>query len=364
MTTGGMTTGRIAERMRASPTLADLWSTGRNHFNLIRLVAAWLVIWSHAWAITGTAGNDHFARLTLSKSAGAFAVDVFFAISGFLVAASCERNGWREFLLARALRIYPALIVCVTLTVCVLGPLLTTAADYWRDGATWRYLWANATLWRAEFWLPGVFETLPRTAANGSLWTLPIEGRLYLALLAASALGMLRPWRYLPAWALAIAGAAAFAWLRAPLQEHLAYLLWVTAFFITGTLLWTWRARVRLSWWPLLPLLGLAAVSRGSVWFVPVYFALVVHGTFCLAFLPRLPRIERTDLSYGLYLYGWPMQQVAMLLGATTVLTNTLAASALAFVCAALSWFVVERPALGWKRRLLARRPALESAPA
>lgn len=342
-------------RFSVSPTLDHAWASGRNHFNMIRLIAAWLVIWSHAWAITGTAGNDHFARLTLSKSAGAFAVDVFFVISGFLVAASCERNGWREFLLARALRIYPALIVCVALTVCVLGPLLTTAADYWRDAATWRYLWANATLWRAEFWLPGVFETLPRTAANGSLWTLPIEGRLYLALLAAGALGMLRAWRYLPAWTLAIAGAAAFAWLRAPLQEHLAYLVWVTAFFITGTLLWTWRARIRLSWWPLLPLLGLAAIGRGTLGFVPVYFALVVYGTFCLAFLPRLPRIERNDLSYGLYLYGWPMQQLALVLGATTVLANTIAASALAFACAALSWFLVERPALRWKRRLLTR---------
>jgi peptidoglycan/LPS O-acetylase OafA/YrhL len=359
-----MTTSSNSERMRVSPTLQDAWNGGRNHFNLIRLAAAWLVIWSHAWPITGTVGNDLFARLTLSKSAGAFAVDVFFVISGFLVAASYERNGWREFLVARALRIYPALIVCVVLTVGVLGPLLTTAADYWRDGTTWRYLWGNVTLWRAEFWLPGVFETLPRTAANGSLWTLPIEGRLYLALLAAGAVGMLRPWRYLPAWALAISGACAFAWLHAPLPDHLAYLSWVTAFFITGILLWTWRARVRLSWWALLPVLGLAAASRGSIWFVPAYFALVVYGTFCLAFLPRLPRIERTDLSYGLYLYGWPMQQLAMLLGATSVLSNTLASSALALACAALSWFLVERPALGWKRRLLAHRAAMDAAPA
>ncbi len=57
--------------MRAAsraPTLLDAWDGGRNHFHLIRLIAAWLVIWSHAWAITGTAGNDHFARLTLSRT--------------------------------------------------------------------------------------------------------------------------------------------------------------------------------------------------------------------------------------------------------------------------------------------------------
>lgn len=334
------------------PTLADAWSGGRNHFNLIRLVAAWMVIWSHAWAITGTPGNDPFAHLTLTRSAGAFAVDVFFVISGFLVAASFERHGWRGFLLARVLRIYPALVVCTLLTVCVLGPLLTTAPDYWRNPTTWRFLAGNATLWRAEFWLPGVFETLPRTAVNGSLWTLPIEGRLYLALLVAGTFCMLRPRRYALAWGLALAAACAYAWRHAPLPEWLAYLIWVTAFFITGTLLWVWRERLVLSWWGLLPLLLAAAATRGTPWFVPAYFATVAYGTFCVAFLARLPSTGRNDLSYGLYLYGWPMQQLALLAGAITPVSNTIAATALALACAALSWFLVEKPALGLRRRL------------
>ncbi|MBP6749453.1 MAG: acyltransferase, partial [Xanthomonadaceae bacterium] len=166
----GITSGTTKARV----SIGDAWRGGRNNFNLIRLFAAWLVIYSHAWAITGIDGSDLVGRMTITKSAGAFAVDVFFVISGFLVAASLERRTWRAFLVARALRIYPALVVCVLATVFVLGPVMTTAADYWRDATTWRYLWANATLWRAEFWLPGVFETLPRTAVNGSLWTLPI----------------------------------------------------------------------------------------------------------------------------------------------------------------------------------------------
>lgn len=344
--------------MSVPMTLDAAWRTGRNNFNLIRLVAAWLVIWSHAWAITGTAGNDHFARIT-TRSAGAFAVDVFFVISGFLVAASLQRNDWRDFLRARALRIYPALIVCIVLTVGVLGPILSTSPDYLSNPETWRHLWSNASLWRAEFFLPGVFEALPRTAVNGSLWTLPIEGRLYLALFVAGLLGMLAPKRYAPAWAVAIAGAAAFAWRSHPLPEHLEYLLWVTSFFITGTLLWILRAHVRLSWWAWLPMLAAAALARGTVWFVPTYFVAVAYGVFCLAFRAPLPRIERNDLSYGLYLYGWPMQQIALLAGAASVAANTLLATVLALVCAAASWFLIERPALRWKRR---RRPEPEAA--
>lgn len=343
--------------MIRGPTLAAAWQGRRNNFNLIRLVAAWMVIWSHAWPITGTPGADPFGQL-VTRTAGAFAVDVFFVISGFLVAASVQRNRVTPFLISRVLRLYPALVACVVLTVLVLGPLLTTDPGYWQDAKTWRYLWSNATLWRAEFFLPGVFETLPRAAANGSLWTLPIEGRLYLALLLAAVLGMLAPRRYVVAWALAMAGACAFAWFQRPLPEHLEYLVWVTAFFITGTLLWLLRDKIILNAWLLVPMLALAAFGRGTPWFAPAYFVTVSYGVFCLAFLAQLPVIQRNDLSYGLYLYGWPMQQVALLMGAATAVSNTVVASGLAITCAAASWFIVEKPAMRLKRRWVAHPPA------
>lgn len=334
-------------------TLGDAWATGRNNFNLIRLLAAWLVIHGHAWAITGSAGGDIVARLTGIKFAGALAVDMFFVISGFLIAASLQRNGVRDYLLARALRILPALAVCVGLSVLVLGPLLTTSPDYWRNPVTWDYLWVNASLWSSRYFLPGVFASLPNPAINGSLWTLPIEARLYLALLGASLLGMLTPRHYLPAWLLAMAAACAFALLRQPLPEHLANYTWCTAFFITGTLLWLLRDRVQLSPWPLLGLLAAATATRGSQAFVPVYFLLVCYGTLWLAMVPALPRIRETDLSYGLYLYGWPAAQLVQTLAPGGPWHNTLWTTVLAGSLAAASWFMIERPALRWKRRLL-----------
>jgi peptidoglycan/LPS O-acetylase OafA/YrhL len=169
--------------------------------------------------------------------------------------------------------------------------------------------------------------------------------------LFAGALGMLRPWRYATAWAFAITGACVFALWRGPLPEHLTYLVWVTSFFITGTLLWVWRDRIPLRWPVLAVLLIAAAATRGTLAFHAAYFALVAYGTFYLGFVPRLPRIERNDLSYGVYLYGWPMQQLAFLAGAATPMSNTAVASALAFACAAASWFAIERPALRLKSR-------------
>lgn len=346
-----------------SRSIGGAWETGTNQFHLIRLVAAWLVIYSHAWPITGAGGSDLVAQLTRVRTAGAVAVHVFFLISGFLVAASLSRHSVRDFVVARALRIYPALAVCVGLTVLVLGPFLTTSAGYWHAPDTWRYLLSNLTLWRAEFWLPGVFEALPRTAVNGSLWTLPIEGRLYLCLLVAGVLGMLTPRRFLPAWAVAICGAMFFAWRWAPLPEYLSDLLWVTAFFITGTLLWVLRDRIVLDGRGVVGLVAAAALARGTPGFIPAYFVLVAYGTLWLAFRGHRAWIRHTDLSYGLYLYGWPAQQLAFLAGATAVATNIAMSTAIALACAAGSWWLVERPALALKRRRSAFATAAPASP-
>lgn len=110
-----------------------------------------MVIYSHAWPITGTDGRDLVGWLAGTKSAGELAVDTFFLVSGFLVAASLERHSARAFLVARALRIFPALLVAVLLTTLVLGPLVTTDPHYLGASVTWSYLWRNASLWRAEF---------------------------------------------------------------------------------------------------------------------------------------------------------------------------------------------------------------------
>ena len=350
-----------ALRVHGTHTIGDAWTSGHNHFNAIRLFAAWLVIYGHAWAITGTPGGDLLARATGFKFAGAIAVDMFFVISGFLIAASLQRNTVRGYLASRALRIVPALVVCVVLTVLVLGPLVTTSTEYW-SAQTWRYFWSNATLWRAEYALPGVFDTLPRTAANGSLWTLPIEARLYLALLGASLVGVLTARRYLLPWLLALGGGAAFAWWRAPLPEWLANDLWCVVCFITGTAAWLYRDRVRLTWMVVVALLVVAVVLRGTPLFALPYFGLVCYGTLWLAFARVPAGFAHHDFSYGLYLYGWPAAQLVQTWSPGGPLHNVAWASVFAFALAVLSWFCIERPALRFKRAFGTRTPMASPA--
>ena len=342
----------------SSPTIAAVWATQRNNFNLMRLVAAWLVIYGHAWAITGTGGQDLLADLTGFRFAGAIAVDMFFVISGLLITASLQRNSARGYVISRGLRILPALIACVLLTTFLLGPLLTTASGYWSQATTWNYLLVNGSLVASRFQLPGVFTAHPLDVVNGSLWTLPIEAKLYLLLMIAWLVGLLAPKRYTPLCALTLLGGYALAWHYWPLPDHIQKYAECTAFFITGSLLWVNRDRIRLNGWVVLGLLAAFALLRSGPWAHLPYFGLLTYGTLYLGLRVRLPMIRGTDLSYGLYLYGWPAQQLAwMLPWGKSVAGNIVIATAVALSLAALSWFVIERPALRLKKRWVVRGP-------
>ena len=346
-----------------APTLEQAWTRGRNNFNLMRLIAACMVIYGHAWAITATPGSDLIAQLTRSRYAGAVAVDVFFVISGFLIAASLQRSGVRAYLVARFLRIVPALFVCTVLSAFVLGPWVTSAHDYLHSPEPWRYVWLNTSLWKNQFTLPGVFGQLPQVVVNGSLWTLPVEAKLYVALLLASLSGLLTPRRYTPLWALAMITAGVFAALQHPLPGYLRELAICVAFFMTGALAWVNRGFVTLRWTLLAALVAACALARGTPWFPAAYFVTLVYGTLFIAFVPRLPLIRHTDLSYGIYLYGWPAAQLVQAFSPGGPLHNTLWATMLSVLLAAGSWFLVERPALALKKRFATRTSGNGSQP-
>lgn len=158
-----------------------------NNFNLIRFLAASMVLYNHSFAVARRF-SDAQPVASYGRSPGAIAVDVFFITSGFLVTGSLlSRRSAASFLSARALRIFPALWVMLCLTVFVLGPLLT-ASPAWtclHSLQTWGYLGKNGVLVGGIAWaLPGLFLTNPLpNVVNASLWTLEPEVHMYGALL-------------------------------------------------------------------------------------------------------------------------------------------------------------------------------------
>lgn len=161
--------------------LAEAATRRANNFDALRLVAAFLVLVSHSFPIAGDAEPVSSGGLTI----GAFGVCIFFAISGFLVTQSWIRQPRvGRFVIKRCLRIFPALAGVLVVTTYVLGPVVTSLSlsEYLSNPATHAYAVHNLSL-RTDYLLPGVFETVPYpNAVNGSLWTLPIEMRAYVAI--------------------------------------------------------------------------------------------------------------------------------------------------------------------------------------
>ena len=165
--------------------LSDVDAGRKNNMDLIRFVAASAVIYAHAFNLQNV--NDPMEGVT-GHSTGSIAVGIFFCLSGFLIAKSlCNRPSLLEFLLARCLRILPALIVVNIAVVLVAGAFLTelSPAAYFSNGRTWTFILWNSSLLKIQYDLPGVFLNSYGGAVNGSLWTLPVEARMYGLVFAA-----------------------------------------------------------------------------------------------------------------------------------------------------------------------------------
>src|SRR5262249_40258257 len=153
-----------------------------DNFNLLRILAALAVLVSHAYPIALGPGTPEPLARVLGINLGEVAVLMFFAISGYFIFQSFyNKRSIFEFVFARILRIYPALLAALVLSVFVLGPLFTnlTLVAYFSDPQTLLYIPRNLRLWPMQYGLPGVFEDHGYPAVNGSLWTLAFEVACY-----------------------------------------------------------------------------------------------------------------------------------------------------------------------------------------
>ena len=344
------------------PTLRTYLQRANNNPDISRLVAATAVIVGHAYVLAPAAGEmDLVRRLVGFTYSGALAVKVFFFLSGLVCANSLlDKRGALAFVAARAFRIFPALLFTLVLTVFVLGPLVSALApgEYLGDRQTWRYLVGNGLL-RTEYHLPGVFLENPYPkAVNGSLWTLRNEVGAYLGLLAGASLGLLyRRWIATAVCALAVADALLPAPLLFRFLGENPEMRLLPSCFAAGALLAVNRdlVRPRARW----ALVGAAvfAACRGTHLAEPAFLAAVfalllwLGGTRAVR-AARMP----ADLSYGVYLWGFPVAQLlASRVAGWGPLGNCLAAITLVLPLAALSWYAIEKPAIGLGKRVVAR---------
>lgn len=219
-------------------TMAHRTKTRNNNFDFVRLLAACLVIWGHAYPILGVPGTPSIMGAPIHG----FAVKIFFVVSGYLVIISWTQDPSAcNFIAKRALRIFPALLVVVSISACVLGPVVTNYSlnDYYNDQLFAEYF--RNFLLDIRFALPGVFSTNTYpTAVNGSLWTLPVEAAMYLlVLLSGLAFGCRSDKVFAAAWTILSAGFLALLVARSTVapelfQGEVIYGTLVTAALVTS----------------------------------------------------------------------------------------------------------------------------------
>lgn len=336
-----------------------------NSFDAVRLCAALLVVYGHSFPLTA-AGAPQF----LGNSVQAIGVKIFFVISGYLIVGSWMRDrNIVRFATRRALRILPALVVVVALTALVLGPLLTALPlrEYFANSRVLAYLGNIA--FHPQYDLPGVFTANPYPGAvNGSLWSLAAEVAMYVIgpLAFSAGLSLLRSPRLGVACAtLALIGLSTwFVRLAPPAAPPVVYgssvlsFLDVAPYFLIGSLfaVMNWTRALNLgtacAGWMALTLLQPPGVWSELALYIVLPYAVLSLGTHASRLGSWLT--ERGDISYGVYLYGFPLQQcVAALVpaGRANPFINTALTLLPLLLAATLSWLLVERPMLRFKPR-------------
>lgn len=326
-----------------------------NNFNLIRLAAAVMIILSHCNAgLIGQLTDNTFGGRTT-------AMPVFFFLSGLLVAQSLDNSpSALSFLARRARRLYPAAIFYVLIMACIIGPFVSSysTSAYFADPLFRQYLF-TASLVQIHFLLPGVFSASPLgPVVNTSLWSIPMEIKLYLLLLLTSYL----PKRRLTAFYLLLTATlvAVDLFAYAPVEEAIRhhglphFVLFpytqLPICFLIGVLCYRLRTRILVrNSWLFIICLGYIATNRYQIGFILIPMTVLYFATHGMRFLHRLT--PRPDLSYGLYIWGFPVQQLIILYGKPTNTTLFPLTLLLTIPIALLSWYIIEKPALRWKRR-------------
>jgi len=322
-----------------------------------RLTLAVLVVYSHSFALlAGSDTTEPLYRWTHGQLTwGGLAVDAFLILSGYLITASWIRSpSLGAFLRNRIFRIYPGIAVAIGVGVLVVAPLSTDAGT---STNLWEWLWGTLNLRGYE--PEGVFPDVPfKGSLNGSVWSISYEFWCYVGTAIFGTLGWLTRRRVVSLVLLAsIAIAVAFTlvgwrpgggvlgsvfgdpWLWARLLPY----------YVAGWLFYLVRDRLPLSW-------PFAAVAVGALvvgaacppWGVALTFPASLAYLLVFATHRREPRLTSVtrygDLSYGVYLYAFPIQQLLVRYHvARTPLTLFAAATPLILVAAMLSWHLVEK---------------------
>lgn len=335
--------------------LASLIRRKNNNFNLIRLIAALMVIFAHSFDLFKTDGYTDPIKRIFNESAGTLAVYIFFFLSGIFITGSFEnKKNHLSFILMRVFRIWPALIVCTVLTVFFIGPLLTTLTvkEYLLHVGTWKFFLSNVLLYNpASHTLPGLFlYNHLAGAVNGSLWTLPAEVKCYSFIFILGIIGAFRYKRSLVVIFLIL--------LVASVSKYNNYIGFFSAnvvlFFIAGSLAYLYKEFVLLNFKVCILLISLCLISFHTVFFHPFFYLTLIYSALVIGASGIFKSIKLPgDYSYGAYIYGFIVQQViSNLCSFLNPYNSLMIVFPVVAILSVLSWHIIEKPSIEYGKKI------------
>jgi len=342
-------------------TVANLLQRGNNNLDLIRIGAALTVIWSHAYAINNIAKlTEPVSSFTGKETGGSIAVYIFFFISGMLVTNSLlTKKNIVDFILARIFRVIPALAFLLIITALIIGPFVTslTISEYFSSPQWHRYITKNL-LMDTQFSLPGVFEhnSYPGSV-NGSLWTIRYEVICYLILPLLLLMRVTNNKIISTSLCLFVIFAPTIEIIKnhIPLYNFF-YIVVVFSCFALGGIYAIHKHLIRVSllipmFFLLLHLITERHYPSISKLFLPFFFCTIALWFSSLNLVKNLH--IKYDISYGVYLWGFLIQQLISKFLNMNIYLSQILAILLAIVAGYLSSKFLEIPALKLYKKIM-----------
>lgn len=343
----------------------------KNSYDFIRFIAASLVVFGHAFALSGFA-QPHLGSMTLAG----VAVWTFFILSGYLIAASWDQYPrFNVFFAKRSLRIFPALILAVLLTILVCGLFFSSISviDYFKNSQTLSYF-NNILLLNPIYSLPGVFESnIYPNAINGSLWTLQYEFLMYIAVGILGALGIYKKISIIKIWIILLAlqviilalGPQKFDFFILYFQFNL--LVTLSLMFFTGVLFWKKSKNIKLNTrYGFIALSAFILLSTFLPKFTELFATvLLAYSLFAIGKNPLMSWFGKYgDFSYGIYIYHFPIMQMIIASQTNSIPTYKLFVIgwAISIAIASVSWWIIEARALKLKSKINLKKYPLPQA--
>ncbi len=333
-----------------------------NNFNFIRLLLAILVIFSHSFElINGQVNEEILIKIFHTISFGQLAVDGFFTLSGYLIVQSWYLNpNTYIFLKSRILRIYPGFIIATLICIFIVGPIGSDDTAKYFLSVNWLVILKNILFLHKPDFYP-VFSGWPDPELNRSMWTIAYEFKCYLLVLMLGIAGVIHNKRY---W-LIISLCINFLFLYSQIKNNINFFdynfqikndfIRLASFFFTGGCYYLFKEQIKITrsvyfCLSIIVVIGLFSnlfsenilVLAGS----SMLFLLANSTISWLSFFQKLP-----DVSYGVYLYGWPVQKLLIFyINEISPWEVLIIGTLLSILLGWFSWVVVEKPCIKLKK--------------